>query len=225
MPFASQIEAPGACNARRPAPGLRALMGIALACTLGLAGCFGDRNVRGGAPDRVVNLPPVPDVEIPDRARTEYSQALRFIEAGNTANARAALTTMVERYPQLAGPRINLGTLLAEAGEYEQALELANAAVAAHPRSAPAYNLQGWMLRVSGDFNGAEAAYKNALEADPGYQVARLNLGVLYDLYMNRPDAALAAWQAYQQSLEASGQEPDDDVARWIADVERRSQS
>ena len=74
------------------------------------------------------------------------------------------------------------------------------------------------LLREDGKFAEAEAAYRRALEADPEHSLAHYNLGVLLDLYLRRTAEALEHYEAYQASLD----EPNETVARWIVDLRRR---
>jgi lipoprotein NlpI len=74
------------------------------------------------------------------------------------------------------------------------------------------------LLREQGDFEAAEAAYRQALDSDPGYGNARYNLAILLDIYLRRSAEALEEYRAYQQSLSA----PDETVALWIVDLERQ---
>lgn len=194
---------------------------VLLAASLSACSGFGG-GARGGdtaeAP-RTINLPPVPNVSISDAARSDYAQALSYLNNDNDRAAERELRRMVDLYPDIAGPRINLATLLLERNENDEALGLATEAVAANPRSAAAYNVLGMAQRRAGNFDAAQVAYENALEADPNYDRAQLNLGILYDLYLRQPARALAAYEAFQ----AAQAEPDAQVTIWIADVKRRA--
>lgn len=193
-----------------------------LAASLSACGGFGGGARDGGAATqapRNINLPPVPKVSISDAARSDYAQALSYLNNGNDQAAERELRRMITQYPEIAGPRINLATLLLEQGDNAEALTLAREAIAANPRSAAGYNVLGMAERRAGNFDAARSAYENALAADPNYDRAQLNLGILYDLYLRQPDRALAAYEAFQ----AGQDEPDAQVTIWIADVKRRA--
>ena len=64
---------------------------------------------------------------------------------------------------------------------------------------APVWNGLGVLHRQQGQFSEAEQAYLQAIELDPGYALAYYNLAVLYDLYMQRPELALAELSAIPQ--------------------------
>jgi tetratricopeptide (TPR) repeat protein len=99
--------------------------------------------------------------------------------------------------------------------EAEQAFTLALEAGS----GAPALTGLGLAYRSTGRFTLAEQAYRSALAADPVYGPALLNLGVLLDLYLQQPAAALEQYQSYQATLA----EPDAQVANWIREVSIRA--
>lgn len=184
-----------------------------------LSACATGPGARDVEPEREIALPPVPEIEIPEAAYTDFAAAINYIDRGDDDAAERALRNIIRVYPQIAGPYINLAGLLERDGRYAEALEFARQAVERNPRSAPGYNLQGLLERHAGNFDAAEMAYRNALAADPGFMQAQRNLGILYDLYLRQPRKALAAYEAYQAMLP----EPDDTVAIWIADLKRRT--
>lgn len=184
-----------------------------------LAGCAGGPAPRPAPTEAEIQLPPVPDVTIPDAAFNDFAAAINALKRGNDAAAESALRTMIRNYPQVSGPYANLAGILANKGEDEEALTLARQAIERNPRSAPAYNLQGLLERRAGNFDAARDAYRKALVADPEFADAQRNLGILYDLYLRESSQALQAYKAYQAMLP----EPDQTVGLWIADLERRS--
>lgn len=84
---------------------------------------------------------------------------------------------------------------------------------------APAMTGLALAYRNTGRFALAEQAYRAALQADPDYAPAMLNLGVLFDLYLQRPVEALERYEAYQARLP----QPDERVAGWIKELEIRT--
>jgi tetratricopeptide (TPR) repeat protein len=84
---------------------------------------------------------------------------------------------------------------------------------------APAMTGLALAYRNTGRFALAESGYRSALEADPDYAPALLNLGVLLDLYLQQPAAALEQYLSYQAKLS----QPDARVAGWIKEVEIRA--
>lgn len=76
----------------------------------------------------------------------------------------------------------------------------------------------GLAERHLGRFAEAERAYGDALQAEPDRASTLLNLGVLLDLYLERPAEALPLYERYQ----ALRTEPDPKVAQWIKEVRTR---
>ena len=62
-------------------------------------------------------------------------------------------------------------------------------------------------------------AYEQAIDADPAYAPAQLNLGVLYDLYLWDAARALEHYDRYL----ALTTDNDDKVKRWVAELRRRT--
>ena len=77
------------------------------------------------------------------------------------------------------------------------------------PQSAEAWFQRGNEQFASGDLDGAEQAYKQALELNPDYVDAMTNLGVVY-YQKGRLDEAVA-W--YEKALKVN---PDDPVAHYL---------
>ncbi|GBC78959.1 Beta-barrel assembly-enhancing protease [bacterium HR09] len=85
------------------------------------------------------------------------------------------------------------GLEAARQGQTEKALKLLRQAVATDPRYAPAANNLGVQLRLAGDLEGAEAAFRQALQADSFDYYCRFNLAaLLYDTGRYHEAAPLA---------------------------------
>jgi tetratricopeptide (TPR) repeat protein len=74
------------------------------------------------------------------------------------------------------------------------------------------------VLRRLGRFKEADTAYQRAVQIDPNYANAYLNLGVLCDLYLQQPQRALEAFERY---LELNGQ-ADPKVKGWVTELKAR---
>lgn len=154
-------------------------------------------------------------------ATRQHERALAALEAGDDAAARPELQSLVSRHPMHAGPIINLALLEARGGELDTATRLLRQALEVCTDCAVPWNALGIIERRQGRFVEAEQAYRNALKADPSHADASFNLGVLYELYLQRPELALAEYRQFRTLVR--DEEKSREVARWISDLERRS--
>ena len=76
-------------------------------------------------------------------------------------------------------------------------------------------------LRQQGQFDKAEKAYQEAIAADANNSVAILNLGILYDLYLNDTKQAMELYTRYL----AMHPEGDAEVSKWMTELKNRKPS
>ena len=153
-----------------------------------------------------------------------------------TAAERAAFASGVEAYGRGAFAAAVAQFKIAAAGEPPPNTALLNLAVAQQaagdvdgalqtlqrPLAAPSCDVdiaRGLLQRRVGKLTAAEQSYKGCLAHEPNNVVAWRNLGVLYELYLSKPQAALAAYKQVQ-AAPASATGPDAEVAAWIATLE-----
>ncbi len=148
-----------------------------------------------------------------------YLDALEPMREENWTRAEKSLLRFAEKHPRKSGPWANLAIVYRKLGRNEDAAAAVDKALALNPKNAAAMNQRGILAREAGDFDAAEAAYRQAIATDPAYPLAWLNLGILFDLYRQQPQEALAHYQRYRELL---GEDTDRQVAGWIADLERR---
>lgn len=157
-------------------------------------------------------------VEIPPAAQTLFSSATAAQREQRWDQAEQQFKQLIEKYPQLSGPHLNLALLYAQTkrpelsdAEFKQALKV-------NPNNIDAYNQYGIWLREQSRMTEAETIYLQAIARAPDRADTHLNLGILYDLYMGKLSQALAEYQRY---LELSGDEKSPARA-WVADLQRR---
>lgn len=155
----------------------------------------------------------------PDDRR--FDRAAAALQSGAESEALELLTRIADDYPALPGPMINLGILHAAAGRDAEAEAAFLAATEAAPGNAVAWAELGIVLRRQGRFAAADEAYRKALKLDPGYALAWRNRGVLLDLYLGRAAEALECYQRYLELV--GGGDGDEQVARWVAELQLRS--
>lgn len=178
-----------------------------------LAACATPGGSRTHAPAPPGASPPSPELQ------ASYDTLLARLQSGDAA-ALADLEQFSARHPDLAGPLLNLGLARAKAGDEPAAQQYFQRATEVCARCGPAWNELGVLGRRQGRFADAEQAYLRAIQLEPDYAPAYYNLGVLYELYLPRPELAL---QNYERYLELGGADGvSNDVEKWVADLRRR---
>jgi tetratricopeptide (TPR) repeat protein len=150
-------------------------------------------------------------------ALTLYEQATAIMAAGDFDEAELRFKEFLLQYPEYPGAHVNLAIIEAMRHNDEAARVSLDAALALNPEFPAALNQLGQLLRRNGDFSAAEAAYLKAVTVRPDYALAHYNLGVLYELYLQRLEDALASFEAYRALVVEDKQ-----VEKWIADLRRR---
>lgn len=169
-----------------------------------------------------IHVPPVPHAPaaaiMAEAALQDYALALHAMHQGRDDEALTLLHLLAERYPLLSGPWVNIGLIQLRRQQFAEAEHSLHAALATNSRNPYAHNALGLALREQGRFDEARVHYQHAIELDPRYARAHFNLGVLAELYQQQPAEALHHFRHYQ----ALQKQPDQAVANWIADLERR---
>ena len=187
----------------------------------GCATPSGDRSAAAPSASRVaVKKAALVEAPVSPELQQAYDQALAHLKAGRDKEAEQALLALTRRAPELSGPHANLGVVYQRGGQTKAAIEALNRAIVLNPRRAVYYNELGIINRKEGKFDDARRAYVKALDTDPDYALAHLNIAILYDLYLQEPKQALPHYQRYQQLLPAE----DSVVTKWIIELQRRIQ-
>lgn len=156
--------------------------------------------------------------DVPSQAVKEFAEVKVAMAGKKWQQAEELLTLMVETYPQLSGPYVNLGIVQKNLGDSESAEKTFVFALETNANNMDAYSQLGLLQREQGKFDAAEKTYLDALDIWPHHLDSNINLGVLYDLYMGRFDDALARYELAQQ---IQGGE-DRRLKGWIVDLKRR---
>jgi Tfp pilus assembly protein PilF len=159
-----------------------------------------------------------------NRPRTS-AEALRRFEAANTAMERrewpeavAELEWLVENYPKLSGPSLNMALVYRQQGNMDEADNWFRKTLQINRDNLDAYNQYAIFLREQGRFDEAEKVYLQALARWEQHAATHRNLGVFYDMYRGDQTRALVHLQRYQELTGSS----DRTVAGWIVDLQRR---
>lgn len=168
--------------------------------------------------DAVTNPYLLQQTPVPDEADKQFKQALEQIADEQWLDAEMILQQLVQQYPTLSGPYVNLGLIAWQRDDVVQAEQYFTQAIAVNSNNDKAYIQLGILLRDSGRFAEAEAVYLQALSVWPENTTAMLNLAILYDLYLGDLQQARRYYQQFQQYQSS----PDNTVKLWLADIEQR---
>ncbi|ULQ47928.1 tetratricopeptide repeat protein [Flagellatimonas centrodinii] len=113
----------------------------------------------------------------PQDAEARFSRGLVLVRLGRVDDAISAFADLTRDYPQLPEPYNNLAVLYAQQGDYEQARDALEAALATHPSYATAHENLGDIYAAL-----AGAAYNRALQLDQNNQTIRNKLSLIGQL-------------------------------------------
>jgi Flp pilus assembly protein TadD len=120
---------------------------------------------------------------------------LTFNQSGNWVDNAAFLRHTIDVNPNVAFAHTNLGNLLLEDKQVDEAIQHFSKSLELDPNNAETQNNFGLALVQKGRFDEAEPHYRKAVELNPRYFKAYENLGAVY-LQTKRPDEAIASLKA-----------------------------
>lgn len=153
-------------------------------------------------------------------SREAFARAVDLLSSGVYEEAIVLLKQVIEQSPGVTAPYIDIAVAYEKTGRPEEAeanLKVALELVPDHPVASSAYGL---LCRKAGRFAEAREIYEKALASFPEYYPLHRNLGILCDLYLNEPEAALEHYRIYSQAMPEDRQ-----VQLWIADLSIRAGS
>ena len=156
-----------------------------------------------------------------DLDQLDYEQALAALKNDAAEQALPLLTRLSLDAPDKPRLFTNLGLAYFRLQQAELAEQAFQQAIARNPDDAVAHNHLGILQRRQGRFDDALLEYQRAIEIDSKYARAYLNLGILFDLYLQDLDKALQQYRKYQDLTSKENTQ----VAGWIVDIERRLKS
>jgi tetratricopeptide (TPR) repeat protein len=141
------------------------------------------------------------------------------MKEGNLKGARVRLLGMTTKYPTLSGPWVKLGQIAEKRKKYDEAVKDYTNAINANRNNVNAYIALALLQRNLGKFTAAQKAYLDVLAIWKDFPEAHLNLAILYDLYMNRPEYAQKHYEAYE--FLTGGK--DTNVHKWLVEIRQRT--
>lgn len=170
------------------------------------------RMPAAGQPKKLAPVPGRPAPEL------RFQNALLLMQDQRPQDAQIALQSLLKDYPDLSGAWTDAGIIQARAKQRDQALNSFERAIAANPTNTVALNWSGALYREAGDYKRAEQRWQKAIELRADYSAAVLNLAILYDVSMHRPQDALPLYRRYQTLTDGK----DLIVSAWVRDLESR---
>ena len=160
-----------------------------------------------------------PAAQLPDKGDPEqrFQAALQLMKDKKPQDAKDAFAKLAQDFPQYSGPLNDLGVLQAQGKQRDQAIGSFTRAAAISPKDDFAWSWLGILYRENGDYGRAEQAYLKAIALKSDNPVTHLNLGILYDAYLKRPQDALAQYREYQR---ITGKDGKPVVTAWINELQ-----
>ncbi len=150
----------------------------------------------------------------------EFNLGLKFMMEKKYDKAEEVLLKMTQTYPNLSGPYANLGTVLKAKEDYQNAEVAFKQALRLNTKNPETYNHLALLYRQTGRFNDALQTYKQGLMIASTNTNLLRNTGILLELYLNSPEAALEYYQRYLE------EKPDDkQVQQWAAILNQKAGS
>ena len=150
-----------------------------------------------------------------------FHYAIALMSNSRYEEAETKLLTLTQKHPELSGPFTNLGISYFHSDQFDKATEAFNQALTLKPANPVAYDYLARIHRDSGEFTQAQELYLKAIEIGQNYAPAHRNLGILYDLYLNKPLDALKHYQRYLTLIN----KPDKQVSIWVKDLSNRTKA
>jgi tetratricopeptide (TPR) repeat protein len=119
---------------------------------------------------------------LPPEAITLNDQGIQFLARGELETADARFRLALEYNPRFVEALVNLGLVELERGNFTRAGQLLDRARRINEHVAQPHHGLGVLAERMGDREAAAVHYRSALEVDPGFAPARLNLArLLFD--------------------------------------------
>ena len=153
-----------------------------------------------------------------ENAEALLLRALIYREQGNRAGAMDQFQKAIARRPDLVEARVQLATMLLEAGNADQAFPLVEGALRFDNTNLPAHLVLGDVYRLQSKFSEAKQRFDYVLSKDASLPQVHYNFGLLYLFAptiqgmtpLQQVDAATASLKKYQE-LRPKGETDDSD--------------
>ncbi|MCP5161833.1 MAG: tetratricopeptide repeat protein [Hahellaceae bacterium] len=147
-----------------------------------------------------------------------YEAAVQALDAGDVVAAKPVFESLSKKYPDFAGPLVNLAIVAEQEGDIDGAIAQYQVALAIQPDHVAALNNLAILLQTKGEFSRAAEFYKRGLSKSPDSPELNYNLAVLYELYLRDFEKAVKYYEVYSASLS----QPDADMEVLLKGLKRR---
>ena len=168
--------------------------------------------------EATVDPTPVPSTEVVDINRQTYQAGLAALKNNETDFAIKLLIQATNGAPDLDFAFTNLGLAYFKKNDFEKSEQAFQNAIKVSEKDSVSFNHIGILKRMKGEFSSAKTNYQKAISIDNNYADAHLNLGILYDIYLQNLNAALQQYEKYQSLTNSENKT----VSGWIADIQRQ---
>ncbi len=149
----------------------------------------------------------------------KYKTALYAMRDNNMQTAKELLTEIVSEYPNLSGPKANLGLVYFKEKNSKKAQELLTEAIRLNNRNAYAHNTLASIQLQQGDFINAEKHFLLALKFKPDYAKAHFNIALLYDVFFHKISESISHYKSYLSLISKKGM-TDQKTVDWVKHLE-----
>ncbi|MGR6873276.1 tetratricopeptide repeat protein [Pseudomonas sp. HK3] len=126
-----------------------------------------------------------------------FIEAKKAIRSKDYKTAKQKLGVITKKDTSLSGPWVLLGNIAVEKKEYTLAQDHYKQALKITPDNINAYIALARLQRLMGEFGVAQNTLAQVLGIWKDCPEAHLNLGILYDLYLNQPKKAQQHIETY----------------------------
>ena len=163
-------------------------------------------------PNTVAETTVAGQADLDPKIVTRFNQGIKALADRDYNMAEDIFIRMTQNYPNLPGPFANLGTVLTAKKDYANAETAFKQALRLNIDNAETYNQLALLYRQTGRFVEALQTYKQGLTVAPKNTNLLRNTGILLELYLSSPEAAIEYYQRYLE------EKPDDSqVQLWKA--------
>ena len=148
----------------------------------------------------------------------KFYEIKQLMHNNNYPVAEAELRNLVAKNPEFTGAWANLGIIYSETNRLQDAEKALHKALNTDAPSAAVLARMAYVYKKQGRIDQAIMMYEKSLQIDPNYANAHYNVSILYDLYMQEAEKALAHLTKY---LELVGSDKEAEI--WVQLLERKT--